>query len=318
MKVVRRRRLGIVVSGLVSIAAIAATVIVLSNGADSVAGTDTQSSAIEAKGTDADLSVTWVSPPTPTSSRYLAYEIRFSEPVRWISGANFDAGGSPCSFTVPAPSTEYSTKWSVMMRCSSAGVVVPSFIAPAVNTQSLGPVSVEGAVSADPVEIINGTVLTVTKSGTGAGQVTSNLSGINCGLLCTGVFAPKTRVTLTARADAGNVFTGWSGACSGTKPCTVTLSSSLTAVANFEATGTVIVAKTGSGSGTVSARSTSLNCGSSCRSVHRVGQSITITASAARNSRFVGWVGACAGTGSCVLPVNAPGDHFVYAVFELK
>ena len=48
-------------------------------------------------------------------------------------------------------------------------------------------------------------------------MVTSDPSGIDCGSsgsTCTATFQPDTKVTLTAKADSGFQFAGWSGACS--------------------------------------------------------------------------------------------------------
>jgi hypothetical protein len=53
--------------------------------------------------------------------------------------------------------------------------------------------------------------LTVSKSGSGAGTVTSNPSGINCGSTCSYMFFTGTVVTLTATPTAGSVFVGYSG-----------------------------------------------------------------------------------------------------------
>jgi alpha-tubulin suppressor-like RCC1 family protein len=57
--------------------------------------------------------------------------------------------------------------------------------------------------------------LSLTKSGSGTGMVTSSVGGINCGIACNSV-APfsinvNTSITLSALADAGFIFTGWSG-----------------------------------------------------------------------------------------------------------
>ncbi len=54
-------------------------------------------------------------------------------------------------------------------------------------------------------------LLTVTKTGTGSGTVTSNPAGINCGATCVAGFNDGTVVTLTATPDAGSKFDGWSG-----------------------------------------------------------------------------------------------------------
>jgi len=70
--------------------------------------------------------------------------------------------------------------------------------------------------------------LTVTDSGSGTGTVTSTPAGISCGLTCNASFATGTSVTLTANPNAGATFTGWTGACSGTAPCTLALESDTT------------------------------------------------------------------------------------------
>ncbi len=66
--------------------------------------------------------------------------------------------------------------------------------------------------------------LTVSKSGTGGGTVTSSPAGINCGSDCSESLEDGTSVTLTATPAAGSSFTGWSGSgCAGTSTCTVTM-----------------------------------------------------------------------------------------------
>jgi hypothetical protein len=76
-------------------------------------------------------------------------------------------------------------------------------------------------------------VLTVTKSGTGSGTITSSPSGINCGSTCTASYDSGTMVTLTATPDTGSSFTGWSAPCSGRGTCTVTLGASTQVTATF-------------------------------------------------------------------------------------
>ena len=77
-----------------------------------------------------------------------------------------------------------------------------------------------------------GGMLTVQKLGTGAGSVTSNPIGVDCGATCSDLFAPE-QVTLTATPGAGSVFTGWSGACSGTGTCQVQMSADESVAATF-------------------------------------------------------------------------------------
>ena len=83
--------------------------------------------------------------------------------------------------------------------------------------------------------------LSVTKTGPGAGEVTSiSPAGINCGEDCSEAFVEGTVVSLKASASAGSRFTGWEGACSGTVNCRLTLSSDQSVKANFTFTPPVI------------------------------------------------------------------------------
>jgi len=75
--------------------------------------------------------------------------------------------------------------------------------------------------------------LSVIKAGAGSGTVTSSPAGISCGATCFASFATGTAVTLTAAPTAGSTFTGWSGACSGTGTCAITLNANATVTATF-------------------------------------------------------------------------------------
>jgi len=81
--------------------------------------------------------------------------------------------------------------------------------------------------------------LTVSKSGSGTGNVISSPAGIDCGQTCSFGFAPNSAVTLTANPASGSAFQGWHGACTGTvNTCTATLSQAQTAYAEFAAPAT--------------------------------------------------------------------------------
>ncbi len=76
--------------------------------------------------------------------------------------------------------------------------------------------------------------LSVTKSGTGSGSVTSSPLGIDCGLVCALDFAPGTTVVLSQTATVGSLFASWGGACAGSSRCAVTMNADTTVTATFD------------------------------------------------------------------------------------
>ncbi len=75
--------------------------------------------------------------------------------------------------------------------------------------------------------------LTVSKSGRGKGKVTSSPGGIACGKACTHRYAYGTVLTLKAKAAKGSKFSGWSGACKGSRHCRVTTNDNVRVRAKF-------------------------------------------------------------------------------------
>jgi hypothetical protein len=148
--------------------------------------------------------------------------------------------------------------------------------------------------------------LTVTKAGTGGGTVECN-TGSGAGA-CAAEYAEGTTVKLTETPAAGSTFAGWSEACSGTGGCEVTMSAAMKVTATFNlATVTeypLTITTAGSGAGTVQC-----NAGA-CAAKYPAGTKVTLTATAAAGSTFAGWSvsgqpGACPGTGSCKVTINA-------------
>jgi hypothetical protein len=64
------------------------------------------------------------------------------------------------------------------------------------------------------------------------------------------------------------------------------------------------VEKLGSGSGTVTSAPTGVSCGATCTLAVASPSVVTLSALANSGSRFVGWLGACSGTGTCSVNVN--------------
>ncbi len=74
--------------------------------------------------------------------------------------------------------------------------------------------------------------LTVAVAGTAGGTV-SGTGGISCPGSCSKTYTSGTAVSLAATPAAGSTFTGWSGACSGTGTCALTMSSDQQVTATF-------------------------------------------------------------------------------------
>ncbi len=153
--------------------------------------------------------------------------------------------------------------------------------------------------------------LTLSKSGTGAGTVTSTPAGINCGsgAGCEAEFEEGTEVTLNQSPAAGSEFKEWTGACSGSGACKVTMSAakSVGAVFNLKPKPKfkLGVAKAGTGSGTITSTPAGINCGSSCVAEFEEGTEVTLNQAASPGSEFKEWSGACSGSGTCKVTMSS-------------
>ncbi|MDM8523025.1 hypothetical protein QUF80_06585 [Desulfococcaceae bacterium HSG8] len=163
-------------------------------------------------------------------------------------------------------------------------------------------------------------LLTVEKDGAGSGTVSAIPAGIDCGDDCSETYEEGTVTTLTATADEGSEFAGWSGACTGTEACVITADQAQTVTAAFDEIPVVTpeyaltVEKSGAGSGTVSGDPVGIDCGDGCSETYEEGTVITLAAAADEGSEFAGWSGACTGTDTCIVTMTEAQN--VSAVFE--
>src|SRR6266404_5684235 len=148
------------------------------------------------------------------------------------------------------------------------------------------------AVQMEPLQVTVG----------GAGSVTSNPAGINCTSpgTCSQSYASGTAVTLSATAASGNIFVGWTGACSGSaSTCTVTMNAPQSVGATFAAAvQNDSLQVTVGGSGTITSSPAGINCSGStgCNQTFANGTLVTLTAAPAAGNAFSGWSGACSGS----------------------
>jgi hypothetical protein len=140
--------------------------------------------------------------------------------------ASFPQGTNVTLSVVPTAGSGF-TGWAG--PCSGAGTCQFTLNAPATATASF---------------TVGAFTLTVNGGGNGTGTVTSNPAGINCTIFngaaqsggCAGSFATGAVVTLTATpSGGGHSFSGWSGICSGTGACQVTMTGNQSVTAAFAA-----------------------------------------------------------------------------------
>src|SRR5581483_8191291 len=87
------------------------------------------------------------------------------------------------------------------------------------------------------VALVQSDSVTVTKSGTGVGDVSSADKLIACGNKCVVPYDRGTLVTLTAKAASASTFGGWTGACAGLgATCTVSAAGHVDVGATFTST----------------------------------------------------------------------------------
>ncbi len=156
--------------------------------------------------------------------------------------------------------------------------------------------SIEASFSANTP---NSYTLTITKSGTGSGEVTINPSGTN--------FNAGTVVTLMAASDSNSIFSGWWGGGSGTSPtCTVTMNSDITVTAAFALKYYTITAQSNANGSISPSGTVTVNHGAS--------QTFTITP----NNGYIGDVevdGSSVGKISSYTFSNVTGNHSIETSF---
>lgn len=160
--------------------------------------------------------------------------------------------------------------------------------------------------------------LTIKKAGTGAGTVSSEPTGIECGLKCTAKFTQGVGVTLKAAPAAGSTFAGWSGGgCSGAASCVVPIEEAdVTVTATFNPVKRKLtVEENGTGTGTVKSSPAGIDCGSICSAEYDSGTEVTLTGTPAAGTEAVQWSGCNSITGEGKCKVTMTSAKAVTATF---
>jgi subtilase family serine protease len=124
---------------------------------------------------------------------------------------------------------------------------------------------------------------------------------------CIALFEEPTEVVLTPEPLFGWVFAGWTGSpeC---RSGAFTVTQVHACRASFElapATTTLTVSLSGGGGGTVTSSPSGIACPGACTADFLIGSTVTLVAAAEAGSTFTGWSGACSGSASCVVALDA-------------
>jgi uncharacterized delta-60 repeat protein len=136
------------------------------------------------------------------------------------SGAALYDAATVVTLTASAPSGSTFNGWSGA-GCSGTGSCT---------------VSMSAATHVVAIFIATNHTITATTSGSGGGSVHSDPGGISCtgsGSGCSASFPAGSTLDLLATPDNTSLFTGWSGACSGTGACQLIVSGPASVTADF-------------------------------------------------------------------------------------
>jgi len=147
----------------------------------------------------------------------------------------------------------------------------------------------------------------------GSGSVAADVPGLQCGQSCTTTWNADTKLALTATPGPGAKLVRWSGACSGSFACNVTVSQGATLSALFAPLSYRLTVGV-SGQGTVRSSRAGISCPTRCSSPFASYVPLRLTAKPTKGWRLKSWKGACRGTRPvCTVPMS--GDTKARAVF---
>ena len=123
----------------------------------------------------------------------------------------------------------------------------------------------------------------------GSGSVTSSPVGIDCGLDCGQDYDDGTVVTLSQTPASGFEFAGWSGDCTGTGACSVTMDAAKSVTATFTPIQRTLTTNV-VGSGSVTSSPAGIDCGLDCAQDYDHGTVVTLSQTPATRFRVRGLV----------------------------
>lgn len=140
---------------------------------------------------------------------------------------------------------------------------------------------------------------------TSGGSVQSSPAGIDCQGDCFEEYEEGTVVELTAAAEPGFAFDGWTGDCTGTGTCQVTMDQDRSVQASFTDNRLLLQVDV-FGEGRVTSSPEGIDCPGTCSAPFVPGTAVTLTSQPDPGFEFLEWGSDCAGSAGCQVTLDVP------------
>jgi hypothetical protein len=238
------------------------------------------------------------------------YAIRSAEDELFVVLVNKDPAAQPATITVAGGVTGPVALW----RLSAAGYEAAGSIDSTATGFALSLPGRTATLARVQLAGGEGYPLVINTAGPGGGTIDGTANGVPCNGSCAGNHPEGTAIVLYASASPGSSFVGWSGDCTGTGNCNLTMDAEKTVTATFSDTnpGPHTLTVSVDGNGTVTAPQ--ISCPGDCSETYPNSTVVDLVATPAPGWRFSWWSGACFGSGACSVTMND--DYLVIAAFE--
>jgi hypothetical protein len=138
--------------------------------------------------------------------------------------------------------------------------------------------------------------LTVSRAGAVAGEIQSDVPGVDCTAACRTLWGQGSQISLTASPSQSTRFVRWAGGCAGDGDCSLTLTQATSVVAVFGPLRIPLrLSVTGKGR---------IACTPRCGKTATAGNALIFQAVATKGWKFKRWTGACKGKSAFCEPAT--------------
>lgn len=245
-----------------------------------------------------DMSVTVLTPLPATAVRWVMRLVSAGTPPTYSMGAGFNLPLTTTAGNKIMLQNETTTPLYVRIPDTERSKFATTITSPYVKIGAKGILTlatklpVSTAIFATPIPTLpTPKSITVTKTGNGLVKAPT---GINCGAVCTALYADSSTVVLTATPTTTGYNISWGGACSGsTATCTLTMNEAKNVTVNFVSnTAEYTLNVSAIGVGTVAFSPTGRSCVGTSSCKYAGGTTVTLTADPGANLN-TWWTSGC-------------------------